>query len=227
MAEYSIKDIFNILIRRWWVLVGCMLIFGLTIAIWTVYYVTPMYEAYSTIYVGKNSDDFGLTTTDLYIGESVIYDYQEIVKSRIVATAVLEALGYDDVNPNYLAKSINAAQKPNTHVIQISLRNPDPETAMILVNMVAEVFKEKVTDIMQVDNVQIIDKAEMPLYPVSPNKKMNISVGIFIGLCVGVGVLFLIEFFNDSVRTPEDIKKHINLPVIGTIPAFKTQIKED
>lgn len=227
MAEYSIKGIFNILIRKWWVLVLCMLISGGAIALWTIYYVTPMYEAYSTIYVGKNSDDFGLTTTDLYIGESVIYDYQEIVKSRIVAAAVLEELGYEDTNPNYLAKSINATQKANTHVIEISLMDPDPETAMVVVNMVAEVFREKVTHIMQVDNVQIIDKAELPLHPVSPNKRMNVIVGIFIGLCIGVGILFLMEFLNDTVRTPEDIKKYIDLPVIGTIPAFKTQMKED
>lgn len=68
--------------------------------------------------------------------------------------------------------------------------------------------------------MQIIDTAELPELPVSPRKRVNYAVGVLLGLMAGFGLVFLIEFLDDTVKTPEDVLKHTGFVVIGTIPVF-------
>lgn len=223
MAEINLVDLFRIVLRKWWLILLCMAVFGFIAAIWTSYYVTPIYEANTTLYVGKNADEEGLAAIDLNIGAAVIQDYREIAKSRLVASSVIEELGFTGMNPSALSARINVSQKTETRVIQISVKDPDPQMAMLIANKEAEVFKRKVSEIMQIDNVQIIDKADLPLFPISPNKSMNMMIGLVLGLAIALGIIFLIEFLDDTVKTPEDIGKVLDLPVIGVIPVFQTK----
>ena len=68
--------------------------------------------------------------------------------------------------------------------------------------------------------MQLIDAAELPKSPVKPNKRLNLAVAGVLGIMLGLGVVFLIEYLDNTVKTPEDIKKYVDLPVIGTIPVF-------
>lgn len=220
--EVNIKELFSLTLKRWWLILLFMILFGSISAIWTQYYVTPIYQAYTTVYVGKNADEQGLSTTDLYIGATLVLDYSEIAKSRLVASAVANELGLN-MSPAALSSKISVSQKPETRVIQISVRDPNPELAMMIANKEAEVFMQKVAEIMQIENVQIIDTAELPLFPVSPNKQLNILIAVALGFVASVGIIILKEFLDDTVKTPEDIKRCVDLPVLGAIPAFQTK----
>ncbi len=220
MVEISIKDIFKILLRKWWIIFICVVVFGALAYVWTNYFVTPMYSASTTLYVGKNTETVGVESMDLYLGTNLILDYREIAKSKLVAYQVIDELGLK-MNAGALAGMINVEQRDLTRVIQISVSYPEPQMTMDIANKVAEVFQKKVIEIMQLENVQIIDKAELPKHPISPNNRLNYMVGILLGLAIGVGIIFLIEFLDDTIKTPEDIQKHVDLPVIGVIPVFK------
>jgi capsular polysaccharide biosynthesis protein len=219
MVEITIRDIFRILLRRWWIVLIFIIVCGTASYIWTNYYITPMYSANTTLYVGKNTDQYGIETTDLYLGSNLILDYSEIAKSKLVAYEVIDELGLR-MSAGALAGRISVNQRDMTRVIQISVTDSNPQRAMDIANTVAEVFKKKVVEIMQVENVQVIDRAELPMFPVSPNKQVNYMAGVILGLALGVGLIFLIEFLDDTVKTPEDVQKYTGLPVIGTIPVF-------
>lgn len=197
----------------------CMILCG-GIAVWRAYNLAPVYEAETTLYVGKKTDTEGVSYTDLNIGASVVLDYQEIAKSRIVAATTIQELEYTDISVDDLTGSISVNQRTDTRVIEITVIDTDPEKAMILTNKVADVFKRKIVEIMQVENVQVIDAAELPIHPISPGKRTVTLIGVLLGAVLGVGIIFLIAYFDNTIKTPEDIKKHLNLPVIGTIPAF-------
>jgi capsular polysaccharide biosynthesis protein len=119
-----------------------------------------------------------------------------------------------------ITSKLSVELKNDTRIIQISAQNNDPVMAQTIANKVAEVFMEKVVDIMQVENVKVIDKAEVPKSPVKPNKRQNVAIAFVLGLAIGFGVVFLIEYLDNTVKTPEDVKKYLDLPVIGTIPVF-------
>lgn len=188
----------------------------------TTYYMVPMYQADTTLYVGKNADEQGANINDLNIGASVVLDYREIAQSRLVASTVINELGLADYySVDGLAASISVEQKSETRIIVISFRSPDPQMAMNITNKVAEVFQQKITDIMRVENVQVIDKAELPLSPVSPNRSTNLMIGILLGLMIGTGIVLLREYLDNTIKTTEDVEKCTGLPVIGTIPVFQ------
>lgn len=217
--ELSFKEIFHLILRKWWLLMLCIIICGF-LAGMRAYYLEPVYEGVTTLYVGKNADEQGVSYTDLNIGASVVLDYQEIAKSRIVASTTLQELGDVDLSVDELSKKISVNQKTDTRVIEITVIDTDPELAMILTNKVADVFRRKITEIMQVENVVVIDVAELPRYPVSPSTTTVTTIGLLVGGVLGVGIIFLIAYLDNTIKTPDDVKKHLGIPVLGTIPAF-------
>ncbi|RYD07019.1 hypothetical protein N752_00120 [Desulforamulus aquiferis] len=76
----------------------------------------------------------------------------------------------------------------------------------------------KVVEIMKVDNVNVIDLAVTPSNPVKPNKKLNILIAGVVGLMIALGLVFLLEFLDRTIKTSEDVKRHLGLPVLGAIP---------
>lgn len=74
-------------------------------------------------------------------------------------------------------------------------------------------------------NISIIDKAEIPKRPFSPNKKLNIILALLVGIFGGVGLCFLFEYFDNSVKGPDDVEKLAGLPSLGIIPFLPLDAK--
>ena len=73
-------------------------------------------------------------------------------------------------------------------------------------------------DLPKESSVEIIDKADKPLNPVRPNKPLNIALGVIVGLILGVGLAFFIEYLDTSVKTIDDVERALNAAVLGVIP---------
>jgi len=73
---------------------------------------------------------------------------------------------------------------------------------------------------LRTSNVWIVDRAVAPLYPSSPKKKMNIALALMIGLFGGIGLAFLFERLDDSIKSFQDVEKYAGLPALGIVPAF-------
>jgi len=87
--------------------------------------------------------------------------------------------------------------------------------------MLQEKYQEsRITEVGQIGNVRIIDSAKEPKKPVSPRKKLNILLGLIAGLGLGVGIAFMLEYLDNSVRTMEDIER-LGMTVMATIPFIK------
>ncbi|MDR4503364.1 MAG: DUF4388 domain-containing protein [Candidatus Scalindua sp.] len=71
---------------------------------------------------------------------------------------------------------------------------------------------------MESQNISIVDAAVIPRLPVKPNVIFNISLAVVMGLFFGLGFTFFIEYMDKTIRTPEDIMQHLELPVIGMLP---------
>lgn len=220
MEEFNLRELLQILLKRWWILILCTVLSGSAAYVWTNYYTVPIYSTNTTLYVGKNVDQVGIQSSDLYLGSNIIMDYREIAKSKLVAYEVINELGLKNMSASEMTGKISVTQRNETRVIQITVNDVDPKMATDITNKVAEVFQKKVIEIMQVENVQIIDKAEIPRFPISPDINRNLMIGVIFGMVIGFGIIFLIEFLDDTIKTPDDVQKHIDLTVIGAIPVF-------
>ncbi len=223
MEELDLKSLFNIVLRQWWILLVTTVVIIGAAAVYSFFIAVSIYQADTTIYVGRHQDpNSSLGYNDLLMGAQLVNDYRELVKSRMVSYRVINELGLEDITATELAKSISVNSVKDTRLIEITAQHPDPQMARKIADKVAEVFSEVVVDVMKIENVQIIDRAVMPNSPVKPNKMMNMAIAAVLGLMLGFGIIFVIEYFDDTLKTPEDVEKYLELPVIGTIPVFKS-----
>jgi polysaccharide biosynthesis transport protein len=84
--------------------------------------------------------------------------------------------------------------------------------------MVSRIKESNILQTANTDNIRLVETAQVPLGPVSPNKKRNLLLSIVLGLFAGCGLAFFFEYMDRTVRTEEDIHQHFNLPVLSVIP---------
>lgn len=95
--------------------------------------------------------------------------------------------------------------------------------------MLAKRYEEtRISEVMQPTDVQVIDVAVAPEKPILPKKALNVVIGAILGLFVGIGLAFLLEYLNKSINNAQDVKDYLGLPVLGSIPDFnsKTEPKQ-
>jgi capsular polysaccharide biosynthesis protein len=198
-----------------------LLILSLAVsAVVSFYVLDKQYQASTTLMVGRPKDyvtENKLEYNDLLLNQRLVSTYGELIKTRTVADRVIENMGLS-LTYNQLREKLNVSLVKDTEIISISVMDTDPALAAEIANETAAVFMETVQEIMKVENIQVIDTAQTPVSPVQPRPMMNIAIAGVLAVMLGVFIAFLIEFLDTTIKTPEDVEKHLGLPVIGSIP---------
>jgi len=220
--ELELKEYLKLLLKWMWLIIAVPLLASILSAYISIFILEPVYEANTTLYVihKSNGSELSIAYNDLLIGQQLVKDYKEIVKSRRITTKVIEELELGYLTPSQLANKISVDSKNETRLIEIRVQDKDPRTAANIANKVAEVFKEEVVEIMKVENINIVDTAQVPVNPIKPRLLMNVAVAFVLGLLVAVGLAFVIEYFDDTIKSTEDVEQYLELTVLGTIPEF-------
>jgi capsular polysaccharide biosynthesis protein len=110
----------------------------------------------------------------------------------------------------------------STEILKISVKNADPIKAAEIANTISDVFIKEVMRILKVDNVEIIDKA-IPIYnPINIKLMLNGAIAFILGIMAGGFMIFILEMLDGTIKTADDIEKHLGLPVIGSIVEFSS-----
>lgn len=217
----DIRELFLIIKKRLWLIILITLITTIIAGIFSFYILQPVYQANTTLYVGKNINVEGsMGYQDVLMSGQLVKDYRELAKSRLVANIVIDELNLRDISAEEITDMLGVNLKSDTRIIEITAQHTDPELAKQVANKVADVFKRKSVELIEVDNVQVIDVAETPVDPIKPNKKTNVAIGFVLGLMLGLGLVFMIEYLDNTIKTANDVEKYLGLPVIGTILHF-------
>ena len=215
----SLQDLFKT-IRKRLSLIAIITIVAMTISgMISFLFMTPIYQASTQILVNQEKDEQSqLSTQDIQANLQLINTYNVIIKSPAVLTEVIENLELD-MTVGQLNSNITVNSEQNSQVVNVSVQDADPKLAVDIANMTATVFKEEIVDLMNVDNVNVLAEAEMAEKPspVKPNPKLNIAIAAVVGLMIGVGIAFLLEYLDTTMKTEEDIEEVLQLPVLGLI----------
>jgi len=131
------------------------------------------------------------------------------------------ALAKDNALKAALSKQKKESLELNQKAIQYSVLQREAESARHMYELLIKRFKETtLTADMRTGNIRIIDRAEVPKYPVKPKKKLNILLAIIVGLVTGVGLAFFFEYLDNTIKIPEDVKQHLKIPYLGPAPLF-------
>jgi capsular polysaccharide biosynthesis protein len=186
---------------------------------YSYFVVVQLYEADTLLYIWQENTDSGsVQYNDLMLYSQLVNDYQVFVKSRLVTDKVIKELNLDLVSASSLANKIAVRTKNNTRHLVISVTDSDPVFAAAVANKTADVFSEMVVVKMGAANVQIIDQAIEPTVPTYPNRRLNLAIGLVIGIMAGFLIIVIIEFFDIKIKNADDIESITGYTQLGAIP---------
>lgn len=218
----TIHEILLLIKKRLILIVLLGIIFGAGTFAYTTTMLVDYYQAY-TILIVSNSDSTtqinSLTSSEYNLNIQLVKSYQVLCKTDRVLSQVIQELNLP-YPANVLKSMVSVSSQSDTEIIRIDVTNTDPQTAQLIANTLSRVFQKEVTEIMKMDNVQIIDKAQLPSAPIGPDRTKYMLIGILLGLAAGVGLSFLLELIDQTIRTKEQLQELLDLPTLGMIPSF-------
>lgn len=223
MEEISIQELFFIIRKRILLILALCVLFVAIAGGVSYFLIDEQYETFTTLIVGKPKDykgETGIEYNDLILNQRLVSTYGEIVKMRVVADQVIENLNLP-ISYGQFGEKVSVRLVKDTEIIRLNVTDTDPVLAAQIANETAQVFMDSIVDIMLIENVQVIDKAQVPKSPISPRPMLNMAIAGVLGLMLGVFIAFLLEFMDNTIKTERDIEKHLGLPVIGSIPMVK------
>ncbi|MEH7225228.1 Wzz/FepE/Etk N-terminal domain-containing protein [Bacillus sp. JJ1566] len=212
----SLREIFQTIKKRLWLIIMISGLALITVGVVSFFFLTPIYQSSTQILVNqKASEQPYLNQSDIRTNIDLINTYNEIIKTPAILDIVKEELDLTET----LSELITVGSSNNSQVMKITVQHPDPEMAVKIANTTANVFKKQIVKIMNVDNVSILSPAELPENPspVKPNPVLNMAIALVVGLMAGVGLAFLLEYIDNTVKSEQDIEKLLGLPVLGAI----------
>ena len=214
----TVKDLFNAMKRRLRMIVLITLLATMTSGIYSFYFITPKYQSSTQILVNQSRENGqGIDYNQV---QSNLETYSDIIKSPMILDIVSRKLELDRPEKT-LVKQINISSGEKSRVFTITVQDSDPETAAKISNTIAETFKEEILTLINVNNINILSMAKVNPSPTNPSPKLIIAVGFIFGLITSLGICFLLEKMDDSIRTESDVEQLLGLPVLGEVFEIK------
>jgi capsular polysaccharide biosynthesis protein len=227
----SLQDLFKTLKKRLG-LIALITVIAITISgVVSYLLLTPIYQSSTQILVTTSKQDQQQqqnNAQDIQANLQLINTYNVIIKSPAILGIVKEEMNLDR-SVGALINQVTVNSEQNSQVVNISVQDEDPKMAVELANKIATVFQNEIKALMSVDNVNILTPAEIGANPspVKPDPKLNMAIAAVIGLMLGVGVAFLLEYLDTTMKDEQDVEEILNLPIIGLIsPIPDSDIKK-
>lgn len=215
--ELDLYELWRLIARRWLMIVLLPLLAAAAAAFISIYILTPLYRASTTVLVMKQPDSAQILYQDVQVSRQLVDTYREIARSNTVLDKVTANLQLP-YSVSTLRGQVEVTPVRDTEIINISATDPDPELARDIANEVARVFMNEVMALYKVENVSLVDRAATPGSPISPRVQTNVAAAFMMGLMAAVGLAFLQEYLDKTIKAPEDVQKQLQLPVLGIIP---------
>ncbi len=225
MEEINILDFLNYVKKYIVIIMIVSLVLLLEAIVYNKTVKTPMYTTYTTVVLTQSSDASNSTITqnDITINQKLVSTYSEIIKSKLVLEQVISGLKLEYTYTE-LKKNISVEALANTEILKISVEDANAGKAAKIANKIATVFSKEVTKIYQLNNISILDKAQVPKTVSNNTLKRDMAISVFIGIFLSVAVIFVIYYFDDSIKLSDNLEEEVGLPIVAKI--FKSDIKD-
>lgn len=221
MEEIDIKELLGLFWSKKLEIIIITIVLTLMGVIYSFTMITPEYEASTTLVLAslKDSTSESITQTDITINSKLVATYSELVKSKTVLREALTNLELTEkISEESLRSKIKVKSVEDTEIIKITVENENSETAAKLANEIARIFSIKVAEIYNINNVYVVDAAEISNVPSNINHIKDIAIFMAIGLVIGFAEVLVIKLLDNKIRTEQDIENSTELLVLGVLP---------
>lgn len=223
MEEQVIRldELFEALKKRWLMIISITLISTIVSATLSFFVIKPQYEASTKVFIGKDeSENQAYSQNDVLMYQKLMKTYSETIKTKDLVSRGLKGTSLN-LEPNEVLKNLSVVAVADTQILQIKYKSNNPQEAKTVIEGVSDEFIKTSKELVPNGNIKVIEAVELPKNPVSPNKKMNIAIAFLLGLMVGVGLAFLLEFLDNTFKNKDQFEREFQIPVIGSIPTVK------
>ena len=227
MEDIDLKELFMIFWNKKIQIILLVILFAIIGAIYTIGFITPMYTSSTTLVLAtsgsENTQDAtnSITTTDVTLNSKLVSTYSELVKSKKVLRKVISNLNID-VEEEELRKNITVSSVKDTELIEITVANKNPKYSAQIANEIAKVFSEEVNEIYNINNIHVVDEAEIAENPSNINISKNVILFAFVGIVISIAYVLVANMLDTTVKSAEEIEKNYGIPVIAAIPLLES-----
>lgn len=220
MEEQVIRfdELFEALKKRWLMIVCITLIATIVSAILSFFVIKPKYEASTKVFIGKEAaEENAYNQGDVMMYQQLMETYSQTIKTKDLVSKALKEENLN-LNEEEVLSNISVVSVANTQILEIKYISNSPTESRAVIRGVSNEFINTSKKLVPNGNIQIIEEVELPEYPVSPNKIMNIAIAFILGLMVGIGLAVLLEFLDNTFKNKDQLERELDIPVIGSIP---------
>ncbi|TYS69693.1 capsular biosynthesis protein [Sutcliffiella horikoshii] len=220
----SLKELFQTIKKRLWLIVLLTVLATTASGVVSYFLLTPIYQSSTQLLVNQSNQQGMVDVNQIRSNVEIISTYNVIIKSDAILEKVSQELDGKESIPS-LDSKITVGPEGTSQVLKITVEHEDPVMATNIANTTAEVFQKEVTELMNmnVESVTIITPAKISdnPSPIKPQPVLNMAIAFVVGLMAGVGLAFLLEFLDNTVRNEQDVEKLLGLPVLGSITVIE------
>ena len=195
-------------------IVGLVIMFA-----YTSFLVTPLYSASSMMYVmPDNSNSMNSSTlSDMQVGQQLTSDYSSMIKSRSFMEDVIKKLNLT-IDYQQLLEKVEVTNPTSSRILQVTVNDPNPQTAADIANEMASVAESKLKEITGMQAIKIYEEAAVPDRPSSPSLKKNSALGLLAGIVLAMAVITVRYLLDDTIKTEDGIEKYLGMTTLAVLP---------
>ncbi|WP_242214339.1 YveK family protein [Bacillus cereus group sp. BfR-BA-01383] len=206
--EIDLKKLFNVIKRKFWIIAVITILAACIGGIYSIFMKTPLYASSARILIPANAD--------------AIATLKVMIKEPIVLEKVAQQLN-SQKSADALNGQVSVAKIEESQVFVITAVDTNPAQAVKIANATANVYKEEANAILNFSNVRILTEAkvqEHPL-PINLNHAKAIEMALAAGLILSIGVVFVLDSLDETIKSERNIEKLLPVPVLGSVSQMK------
>ena len=218
IIEINLGELFAVLLGRAFLIIIAGVFFGLAGLFISKFLIHPVYDSTTKIYILNKEENQTVTYSDVQISTQLTQDYAELIKSRYVLEEVIQRLNLVDIDYEDLSKVLKVDTPSDTRIVAITARDEDPLMAMQIANCIREVASEHITNVMDIDAINVAETANVPTQKAGPSVMRWTIIAGFLG-AVMVAFFAILEYLlDDTIKSNDDVERYLGLSTLALVP---------
>lgn len=215
--EINLWEICLVLVHNLALIISVGIMVALGVFLFTQLVITPSYESTTKIYILNKQENASVTYSDIQLGTQLTKDYAELIQSRFVLEEVVQGMGLN-LTYEQMKGKVSVTTPTDTRILAITVKDKDPVMAMKIANAIREAAAVHIMNVMDIQAVNVAETANMPMKKASPSALKNTFVGGILGVFIIIIIVMVRYLMDDTVKTPEDVEKYLQLSTLAVIP---------
>lgn len=214
---------FKMFFKKIWIVIIITVVSVSFAAYISLFMIKPQYQASTRLMVLINSSNIvnQISYDDLMASQVLVKNFKELIKSRAITSEVIQKLQLTDLTDADLADRIDVELIPDSSMLSISVRYEDPEIVADIANELGNVFIQRTSELLKMNNISLVDRAVVTEKPVYPRPFLIIALSFLTGIFLSIGLILVFVYYDDTVSNLEAVEKMTGLRLIGIVPDMK------